>query len=563
MPSSDVGQDWWKSAVVYQVYPRSFNDTNGDGTGDIPGITARLDYLQRLGIDVVWLSPVYASPHDDNGYDISDYYAIDPVYGTLDDLDRLIEGLHRRGMKLMLDMVLNHTSDEHPWFVESRDPESPKRDWYWWHPPGPDGAAPYNWASVFSGPAWTLDEQSGEYYLHIYSTKQPDLNWENPEVRQAMYAMMRWWAGRGVDGFRLDAINLIAKADEFHDVAPIPGYSYGFPWEYAAYGPRLDEFLAEMHREVGFTERKMITVGETAGATIDLARRMTDPDRSELDMVFTFEHVRIDEQPSSTKWDLINFSLPTLKQNLAEWQDGLAEVGWNSLYWNNHDQPRAVSRFGDDSAEYRVASAKTLATVLHLHRGTPYVYQGEEIGMTNSYLSEIDHYRDLESVNYYRTGLSLGMQEEAMLHALSLKSRDNARTPMQWDTTTHGGFTEGIPWIGVNPNYVTINAAAAEADPDSVFHHYRKLIMLRHAEPVIVHGSYQLLLPDHDQLWAFTRTKAGDRLLVLANCSSVPAPIPEGELPELTGGTLLISTHGDPASTELRPWESVVLRLAN
>lgn len=554
-------QEWWRSAVVYQVYPRSFADSNGDGIGDLPGLVDRLDYLDRLGIDVVWLCPVYASPQDDNGYDISDYYAIDPVFGTLDDLDRLIDGLHRRGMKLMLDMVVNHTSDEHPWFVEARDPGSPKRDWYWWRPPAPDGGPPYNWASVFSGSAWTLDERSGEYYLHLYGAKQPDLNWENPEVRQAMHAMMRWWADRGVDGFRLDAINLIAKADEFADGPPMPGSPYGIPWDLVAYGPRLDQFLAELHREVGFTERKLITVGETAGVTIEQARRLTDPARRELGMVFTFEHIDVDQVAVGAKWDLADLELPVLKRALARWQDGLAGVGWNSLYWNNHDQPRVVSRFGDDSAEHRVPSAKTLATVLHLHQGTPYVYQGEELGMTNTAYSEIGHYRDLESLNYYRSGRSLGLPEEALLRSLAARSRDNARAPMHWDDTPQAGFTDGSPWIDVNPNHVIINAAAAEADPDSVFHHYRRLIMLRHTEPVIVHGRFDLLLPDHDQLWAFTRTLDHDRLLVLANCSSAPARLPAGELPDRSESTILISTHGDPVAEELRPWQSVVLRL--
>ncbi|GAB3752228.1 glycoside hydrolase family 13 protein [Microlunatus parietis] len=559
--TSAAGQEWWRSAVVYQVYPRSFADSNGDGIGDLPGLVGRLDYLHRLGVDVVWLSPVFASPQDDNGYDISDYYAIDPVFGTLDDLDRLIDGLHRRGMKLMLDMVVNHTSDEHPWFVEARDPASPKRDWYWWRPPAADGGPPYNWASVFSGSAWTLDERSGEYYLHLYGAKQPDLNWENPEVRQAMQAMMRWWADRGVDGFRLDAINLIAKADEFADGPPMPGSPYGIPWDLVAYGPRLDQFLAELHREVGFTERKLITVGETAGVTIEQARRLTDPARGELGMVFTFDHLDLDQKAVGAKWGLADVELPVLKRAFARWQDGLADVGWNSLYWNNHDQPRVVSRFGDDSAEHRVASAKTLATVLHLHQGTPYVYQGEELGMTNTAYTEIGHYRDLESLNYYRNGLGLGLPEEQLLRALAARSRDNARAPMHWDDTAQAGFTEGTPWIDVNPNHTLINAAAAEADPDSVFHHYRRLIKLRHAEPVIVHGRFELLLPDHDQLWVFTRSLDHDRLLVLANCSSAPALLPAGELPELAGATTLISTHGEPSGGELRPWESTVLRL--
>jgi oligo-1,6-glucosidase len=371
---------WWKSAVVYQIYPRSFMDSNGDGIGDIPGMTARLDYLHRLGVDVLWLSPVYASPMDDNGYDISDYQDVDPVFGTLGDLDALIAGCHERGMKLVMDLVVNHTSDEHAWFQESRDPASPKRDWYWWRPareghePGTPGAEPNNWASVFSGPAWEYDERSGEYFMHNFSRKQPDLNWENPEVREAVYAMMRWWVDRGVDGFRMDVINLISKDPALPDGVVAEGQTFAPAEKSVLNGPRLHEFLQEMNREVGLTDQHLLTVGEMPGSTVDLARDVTDPERRELDMVFSFEHVGLDEQPGRGKWALARLELPRLKENLDTWQRGLAETGWNSLYLDNHDQPRAVSRFGDDSPEHRVASAKTLATVLHLHRGTPHVY---------------------------------------------------------------------------------------------------------------------------------------------------------------------------------------------
>ncbi len=489
---------WWRTAVVYQVYPRSFADSDGDGVGDLPGITAHLDHLERLGIDVLWLSPVYRSPMDDNGYDISDYQDVDPLFGTLADLDALIEGCHARGIRLVMDLVVNHTSDEHPWFVESRDPSSPKRDWYWWRParpghqPGTAGAEPTNWESMFSGPAWELDEASGEYYLHLFSRKQPDLNWENPAVRQAVYAMMRWWVARGVDGFRMDVIDLISRDPTLPD-GPVPqGGRFGSAHAAVTNGPRLEEFLAEMNREVGLAQGHLLTVGEMPGSTIDLARRVTDPARRELDMVFTFEHVDLDVRPGGAKWDIVGLPLPRLKRTLAAWQVGLADVGWNSLYWDNHDQPRAVTRFGDDSAEHRVASAKTLATVLHLHRGTPYVYQGEELGMTNASFTDIGEYRDIESIRYHDQALEAGVPLATVMGALALKGRDNARTPMQWDAGPHAGFTTGQPWLAVNPNHVEINAVAAQADPSSVFHHYRALITLRHENPLVVDGRFEL-----------------------------------------------------------------------
>jgi oligo-1,6-glucosidase len=558
----DRPTDWWKSAVVYQIYPRSFADSNGDGMGDIPGIVSHLDYLAELGIDVVWLSPVYTSPMDDNGYDISDYQDVDPMFGTLEDLDLLIAGLHQRGIKIVMDLVVNHTSDEHPWFIESRDPDSPKRDWYWWRParpgfePGSEGAEPTNWEAAFSGSAWQFDERSGEYYLHLFSAKQPDLNWENPEVRRAIYDMMNWWVDRGVDGFRMDVINLISK-HELVDGVPVPGRTRVHSFQFTANGPRLDEFLAEMNAEVGLDARNLLTVGEMPGSTIETARRATDPANHELNMVFTFEHVSLDSRPGGGgKFDLAPLLLPALKQNLNEWQLALADAGWNSLYWDNHDQPRAVSRFGDDSPEHRVNSAKTLATVQHMHRGTPYIYQGEELGMTNTYFTAIEHYRDIESLNYHAAALSLGMEVEAVLHSLSVKSRDNARTPMQWDDTSHAGFTEGIPWLPVNPNYLAINAAAAVEDPNSVFHHFRKLIELRHDHPVVVYGRFELVLPDHEQIWALTRTLDDQVLLMIANCSSEPARVPPDATPDLTGAQLLLATHGDSTSLDLEPWES-------
>jgi oligo-1,6-glucosidase len=499
---------------------------------------------------------------DDNGYDISDYHDVDPLFGTLEDLDRLIAELHERDIKIVMDLVVNHTSDEHPWFIESRDPASPKRDWFWWRPARPgfqagsEGAEPTNWESAFRGSAWHFDERSGEYYLHLFSAKQPDLNWENPEVRRAVYDMMNWWVDRGVDGFRMDVINLISK-HELGDGVPPPGRTRVSSFLFTANGPRLDEFLAEMNAAVGLDARNLLTVGEMPGSTIETARRATDPANHELNMVFTFEHVSLDVLPGgSGKFDLAPLSLPALKKNLNEWQLALADAGWNSLYLDNHDQPRAVSRFGDDSPEHRANSAKTLATVQHMHKGTPYIYQGEELGMTNTFFSSIEQYRDIESLRYHADALSLGMEVEAVLHSLSVKSRDNARTPMQWDDSSHAGFTAGIPWLPVNPNYVTINATAEIEDPNSVFHHFRKLIKLRHDHPVIVHGRFELLLPDHEQIWALTRTLDDQVLLTIANWSSEPAQVPSDAMPDLTGAQLLLATHEDSMSFELAPWES-------
>ena len=568
--SADVArpEGWWRSAVVYQIYPRSFADSNGDGMGDLAGIEGKLDYLVQLGVDVVWLSPVYTSPMDDNGYDISDYRDVDPLFGTLADLDRLIAAAHDRGLKIVMDLVVNHTSDEHAWFVESRDPASAKRDWFWWRPardgvePGTPGAEPTNWGSAFSDSAWQYDPRSGEYYLHLFSRKQPDLNWENPEVREAVYAMMRWWVDRGVDGFRMDVINLISKPDEITDGPLRPDGKYSSSMGVVANGPRLHEFLAEMNVAVGLSERNLITVGEMPGSTIETARAVTDPANRELNMVFTFDHVRLDSAPDGSKFDLVELDLARLKRNLESWQLGLTEVGWNSLYWDNHDQPRAVSRFGDDSPEHRVNSAKTLATVQHLHRGTPYVYQGEELGMTNTDFVDISQYQDIESVNYHALAMSVGLEAATVMAGLAARSRDNARTPVQWDDSHQAGFTQGIPWLPVNPNYVTINAAAEVADPDSVFHHFRRLIALRHEHDVIAEGDFALLLPDHPHVWALTRTLGEQTVLMVANCSSAPATVPDRGLPDLTGARMLLSTHGERSGPELEPWESRVLLLS-
>jgi oligo-1,6-glucosidase len=564
-------QQWRRESVVYQIWPRSFADGDGDGVGDLGGITSRLDYLATLGVDVVWLSPIYPSPQDDAGYDISDYHDIDPTFGSMEQFDALLAAVHERGMKLVMDLVVNHTSDEHPWFVESRSSrDNPKRNWYWWRPAregmnaGDPGAEPNNWGSIFSGPAWELDETTGEYYLHLFSRKQPDLNWENSEVRQAVYAMMRWWLNRGVDGFRMDVINFISKDTRLPDGHVHDGSLYGDGMPFFVDGPRIHEFLQEMHREVFAGHEGLITVGEMPGVTVEEAKLYTDPARRELDMVFQFEHVQVDH--GETRWDVRPLRLRDLKAVLGRWQASLAKVGWNSLYWNNHDQPRVVSRFGDDG-EHRVRSAKMLGTVLHLHRGTPYVYQGEELGMTNAPFASIDDYRDVQSLNHYAEAVSTGADPETALAMLRVSSRDNARTPMQWDDTENAGFTTGTPWIAVNPNYKEINARAEIADEDSVFHHYRRLIELRHTEPAVVHGDFHMLLADHNQVYAFTRRYSSTELLVLANFSGEPVTV---EIPdayrwkgtELVLANYPVDTAEDIQRFALRPWEARVYRMA-
>ncbi|MGW4805279.1 glycoside hydrolase family 13 protein [Kitasatospora sp. NPDC004272] len=589
-----TGEDetWWKSAVVYQVYPRSFADSNGDGIGDLDGITSHLDHLVGLGVDVLWLSPVYPSPQADNGYDISDYQDIDPLFGDLAAFDRLLAAVHARGMRLVMDLVVNHTSDRHPWFQESRDPASPKRSWYWWRPPRaatdpgdprPHGTEPNNWGSFFSGPAWTYDGASGEYYLHLFAPGQPDLNWEEPQVRQAVYAMMRWWLERGVDGFRMDVVNLISKDPALPD-GPLRGdgpYGDGSP-SYLC-GPRVHEYLQEMHREVfAHHPGRLLTVGEMPGVTVEQARLFTDPARAELDMVFQFEHVSLDHGPGG-KFDPRPLRLTDLKASLTRWQQGLADTGWNSLYWNNHDQPRIVSRFGDDGPRHRARSATMLATVLHLHRGTPYVYQGEELGMTNAPFASIGDFRDIEALNHYAQALAAGQDPERVLRGLRAMGRDNARTPMQWDAAPGAGFTTGTPWIAVNPNHTTVNAADARRDPGSVYHHYRRLIALRHSEPAVVHGDFTPLLPEDERVYAFTRHHRGTTLLVLGNFTGEPVPVdlpPRWREAELVLGNLPEpGTPADPAgpagpadpadpdgpgpgtSTVLAPWEARVHRI--
>jgi oligo-1,6-glucosidase len=545
-----LDRPWWHSAVVYQIYPRSFADSDGDGIGDLGGIRARLDHLAYLGVDVVWLSPIYRSPMDDNGYDISDYQAIDPVFGTLAQFDELVSACHDRGIKLLMDLVVNHTSDEHPWFVESRSSrDNPKRDWYLWRD------TPNNWQSFFSGPAWELDETTGQHYLHLFSRKQPDLNWDNPEVRQAIHAMMRWWLDRGVDGFRMDVINMISKTAGLPD-GTVPGLRGG---EHYLTGPRVHEFLHEMNLAV-FDDRpgSFLTVGEMPGVTLEEAKRFTDPARREVDMVFQFEHVSLDQGPLG-KWDMRPFRMIDLKRSFGRWQDGLGTTGWNSLYLDNHDQPRAVSRFGDDEPEFRERSAKALALVLHLHRGTPYVYQGEELGMTNVPFAAIDEFRDIESLNHFAAATAAGEDPDDVLAALRHRSRDNARTPMQWDDSPSAGFTTGRPWIDVNPNFSRINVAAQHGDPDSVLEFFRALIALRHAEPTIAHGDFTMVLPEDETVYAYTRSFADTELLVLANFSRETVTVPV-EQHWATAEVLLDSYPTGWCCGTLRGWEAAVLR---
>jgi oligo-1,6-glucosidase len=555
---------WWKEAVVYQIYPRSFYDSNGDGIGDIRGIIAKLDYLKELGVDVVWLSPVYKSPNDDNGYDISDYREIMDEFGTMEDWEEMLEEMHKRGIKLVMDLVVNHTSDEHPWFIESRkSKDNPYRDYYIWRP-GKDGKEPNNWESNFSGSAWEYDETTGEYYLHLFSKKQPDLNWENPKVRREVYDIMKFWLDKGVDGFRMDVINMISKVPELPNGEPKRGKKYASGKRYYMNGPRVHEFLQEMNREV-LSKYDIMTVGETPGVTPKEGILYTDPSRHELNMVFQFEHVGLDSGPGG-KWDIRPWSLADLKKTMTKWQKELEGKGWNSLYLNNHDQPRAVSRFGDDG-KYRVESAKMLATFLHMMQGTPYIYQGEEIGMTNVRFPSIEYYRDIETLNMYKERVEeYGEDPQKVMKKIYYKGRDNARTPMQWDDSENAGFTTGTPWIPVNPNYKEINVKEALADPNSVFHYYKKLIQLRKQHDIIVYGTYDLILEDDPYIYAYTRTLGNEKLIVITNFSE---KTPVFRLPDdITYKTkeLLISNYDVNEAEELkeirlRPWEARVYKI--
>ena len=551
---------WWKESVVYQVYPRSFCDSNGDGIGDLNGITSKLDYLKELGIDVIWLSPVYQSPNDDGGYDISDYQAIMDEFGTMEDFDRLLAAAHERGIKIVMDLVVNHSSDEHKWFIESRKSvDNPYRDYYIWRPAKEDGSLPNNWGSCFSGPAWEYDKTTDMYYLHLFSKKQPDLNWENPVVRQEVYDMMNWWLEKGVDGFRMDVISLISKAPGLPDYEPeSTGYA---AYNAGANGPRVHEFLQEM-REKALNNADTMTVGECAGVTLEEAKKYARSDGKELNMVFQFEHMEADFDEKTGKWTTKKLDLRVLKEILTRWQKGLEDIAWNSLYWENHDQPRSVSRFGNDSDQYREISAKMLATCVHMMQGTPYVYQGEELGMTNCPFNKLENLRDLESINAFHELTEQGkISEEDMLAAINYKGRDNARTPMQWDDSAYAGFSTAEPWIIVNPNYTKINAKDQVSREDSVFKYYQKLIRLRHNSDLIVYGTYDLILDDDKDIYAYTRTLGDEKLIVYCNFSENTREV---ELPEeFTNGKIFISNYDDAAVNEkitLRPYEAIVIQ---
>lgn len=549
---------WWKESVVYQIYPRSFMDSDGDGIGDLRGIISRLDYLKTLGIDVIWLSPIYRSPNADNGYDISDYQDIMEEFGTMEDFDELLLEAHKRGLKIIMDLVVNHTSDEHAWFVESRkDKENPYRDYYIWKDPKPGKALPNNWGSCFGGPAWKLDENTGMCYLHLFHEKQPDLNWENEKVRNAVYDMMSWWCEKGIDGFRMDVISMISKVLDYPD-GERKGGLYGDFGPYVLHGPRVHEYLKEMNDRV-LSKYDIMTVGETAGVTVEEAKRYAGTNQRELNMVFQFEHVEGDGK--LLKWTDEKLPLIKLKTILSKWQTGLGGEAWNSLYWDNHDQPRAVSRFGDDSPKYRDISAKMLATCLHMMQGTPYIYQGEELGMTNYPFTDLSQFRDVESIHSYKELVeNKKATGEEMMKYLRFKSRDNARTPMQWDDSPNAGFTKGEPWIAVNPNYLEINAKAELADEASVFHYYQRLISLRKSMELIVYGSYELKMQDSQEVFAYERKFSKEKLLVLCNFTDKET---EAELPkEYEKADYLIHNYRDCSFKEtkkLRPYEAVVL----
>ena len=549
---------WWKEAVVYQIYPRSFCDSNGDGIGDLNGITSKLDYLKELGIDVIWLSPVYKSPNDDNGYDISDYEDIMTEFGTMDDFDKMLAAAHERGIKIVMDLVVNHTSDEHPWFVESRSSkDNEKRDYYIWKE-GKDGKEPTNWGSAFSGPAWKYDEKTDMYYLHLFSVKQPDLNWENPKVRKEVFDMMTRWCEKGIDGFRMDVISLISKPEGYPDAKVVGLYG---DMGICANGPKVHDYLKEMNEKV-LSKFDIMTVGETAGVTLEEAKKYANTDGSELNMVFQFEHMDLDGG-EKFKWSTQPMPLVPLKENLTKWQKGLDGVAWNSLYFCNHDQPRIVSRLGDESDAYRELSAKCIATCLHMMQGTPYVYQGEELGMTNTVFNFVDDFRDLESINAYRELVESGLYtDEDMFPKIAHKSRDNARTPMQWDASENAGFTTGKPWIAVNPNYKKINVADQLKREDSVFHYYQKLIRLRKENEIIVYGNYELLLPEDENIFAYIRTLDNQKLLVVCNFSKSEQKF---DFSGYENAKVLISNYNRDAGEDgiLKQYEATVLLLEN
>lgn len=545
---------WWKEAVIYQIYPRSFADSNGDGIGDLNGITTHLDYLETLGIDVIWLSPVYKSPNDDNGYDISDYRDIMDDFGTMEDFDRLLAEAHRHHIRIVMDLVVNHTSDEHAWFIESRSSrDNPHRDYYIWKEPK-DGKEPNNWGAWFGGSAWELDEHTGMYYLHCFSRKQPDLNWENPKVRDEVFDMMNWWCEKGIDGFRMDVISMISKDPSFPD-GPVEDGLYGSLAPYVCNGPHVHEYLQEMNRRV-LSHYDLLTVGEAAGVTIEEARKYANNEGTELGMVFQFEHVDLIRGPIG-KWSDQKPKLRDFRRVMNKWQYELEGKAWNSLFLDNHDQPRVVSRFANDSEQYRVVSAKMIATCLHMLKGTPYVYQGEELGMTNAYFDRLEDYRDIESINAFHQYVDSGLvTAEDMMRYLKEISRDNARTPMQWDDSRNAGFTTGTPWINVNPNYPKINAQAAVADPDSVFHYYQELIRLRHTLPVIVYGKFEGLLEDSETIYAYRRLLDGQVLTVACNFTDQEQAC---DLCEDPAARELISNYKTHKTGTLQPYEARVI----
>ena len=549
---------WWKESVVYQIYPKSFKDSNGDGVGDIRGIIQKLDYLKELGVNVLWISPMLESPQDDNGYDISDYRRIYEEYGTMEDYEELLCEAHKRSIRILMDLVVNHTSDEHNWFIESRkSKDNPYRDYYIWKDPV-NGKEPNNWGGAFGGSAWEYDPQTQMYYLHLFSKKQPDLNWENEKVRQEVYDMMKFWCEKGIDGFRMDVISMISKDQRFPDGEMNNGL-YGDFGPYCVHGPRVHEFLQEMNQKV-LSKYDIMTVGETAGVTIEEAQKYAGDDRNELNMVFQFEHVE-SGCGDYGKWTTAKYDFKEFKNIMIKWQEELQGKAWNSLFLGNHDRPRSVSRFGNDNPVYRETSGKMLATCIHMMQGTPYVYQGEELGMTNVYFDKLEDYRDIESINYFKEFTESGlMTPEHMMKCLMLRSRDNARTPMQWDDSKQAGFTEGEPWIKVNPNYKKINAAQQLEDPDSVFHYYQKLIRLRKEKDIIVYGEFEPLYREDEQIFAYTRKQDQEKLLTVCNFSDKNAEV---EVPEeFKGAECLITNLGRKEFERkivLNPYEAFVL----
>ena len=545
---------WWKEAVVYQIYPRSFQDTNGDGVGDLNGITKRLDYLKNLGVDVIWVSPFYPSPNYDNGYDISDYRGIHPEFGTMEDFDRMLQGIHERGMKLVIDLVVNHTSWDHPFFVESRkSKDNPYRDYYIWRD-GNNGGPPNNWGSCFSGSAWQYDEATDQYYLHLFTPQQPDLNWANPEVRDRVFDMMTWWCDKGIDGFRMDVIGMIGK-ENYLDGAVPPGGLYGSFEKSCQHTETTHRYLREMRERV-LDKYDLLTVGE-AGGTVEQGIRYASLDEKELNMIFSFEHNDgLNDGTELGKWSDHGAPLKEVREIMNRWQLGLIGKAWNSVYLSNHDQPRQVSRYGNDSPLFRVRSAKMLATLIHMMHGTPYIYNGEELGMTNAYFTRLSDYQDVEVHNAWKQWVASGrVHPEDMMRYFARIARDNARTPMQWDDTPNAGFTTGTPWLAVNRNYLMINAADEVADPDSVYNYYKELIRLRHTHDVIVYGSFEPLLNEDENVYAYRRVLDGTVLTVLCNWTDRTVPC---GLKEEAPGDILISNYALHKEGVLQPYESIV-----